>query len=275
MLGSEVARQLDEKKLPWVGTDREVDVTNPQALLDFTNKIETAAYFPSDLRKADRKIQWIINCSAYTDVEKAEEEAELAEKVNTIGPLNIARTARSIGAKLIHISTNYVFDGNSTIPYTEDMPKAPLNVYGKSKSGGEDLIMKEMNTYYIIRTSCLYGYNGNNFVYTMTKLMNNNDSVKVINDQIVSPTYAPDLASVILRFIEKNDNAKSFFGKNSAPAYGLYNYTNEGQISCFDFASEIYNVGKKYGKIKNNCTITPCSTEEYGEAVTRPACSAP
>ena len=108
MLGSEVAKQLDEKKLPWVGTDKEVDITNPQALLDFTNRIETAAYFPSNLPKSDRKIKWIINCSAYTNVDKAEEDTELAEKLNAEGPLNIARTARSIGAKLIHISTDYV-----------------------------------------------------------------------------------------------------------------------------------------------------------------------
>ena len=136
MLGSEVAKQLDEKKLPWVGTDREVDITDPQALTDFTNKIETAAYFPSDLRRADRKIRWIINCSAYTNVDKAEEEPELAEKLNATGPLNIARVARSIGAKLIHISTDYVFDGKGSSPYTEDMPKAPLGVYGRTKAAG-------------------------------------------------------------------------------------------------------------------------------------------
>ena len=136
MLGSEVAKQLEEKKLPWVGTDKEVDITDPQALLDFTNKIETAAYFPSDLRRADRKIRWIINCSAYTNVDKAEEDVELAEKLNATGPLNIARLARSIGAKLIHISTDYVFDGQGSTPYTEDMAKAPLGVYGRTKAAG-------------------------------------------------------------------------------------------------------------------------------------------
>lgn len=273
MLGSEVARQLDEKKLPWVGTDLEVDVTNPQALLDFTNKIETAAYFPSDLKKADRKIQWIINCSAYTNVEKAEDEAELAEKVNTAGPLNIARTARSIGAKLIHISTNFVFDGNSSSPYLEDAAKAPLSIYGKSKSFGEDAIMKEMNTYYIIRTSWLYGFDADNFVYTMTKLMNSQPQINVVNDQEGTPTNAADLASVILRFIDKNDNAKAFFGKNSAPAYGLYNYTNDGSTTWFDFAKEIYRLGRKTGKITQECTINSCTSEEYGSKAARPSYS--
>ena len=273
MLGSEVAKQLDEKKLPWVGTDREVDITDPQALLDFTNKIETAAYFPSDLKKADRKIQWIINCAAYTNVDKAEEDTELAEKLNTIGPLNIARTARSIGAKLIHISTDYVFDGQGNQPYTEDMPKAPLGVYGRTKAAGEEAIMKEMNTYYIIRTAWLYGFDGRNFVYTMTKAMNGHDSVRVVNDQKGTPTYAPDLAAVILRFKEKSDNAKSFFGKNSAPAYGIYHFTNEGATTWFDFTKEIYRLGRKFGRITQECTVNPCTTEEYGANVQRPAYS--
>ncbi len=273
MLGSEVAKQLDEKKLPWIGTDREVDITDSQALVDFTNKIETAAYFPSDLRRSDRKIQWIINCSAYTNVDKAEEETELAEKLNAQGPLNIARTARSIGAKLIHISTDYVFGGNGTEPYTEDMPKNPLGVYGKTKAAGEDAIMKEMNTYYILRTAWLYGFDGKNFVYTMTKAMNSHDAVSVVNDQKGTPTYAPDLASVILRIIEKSDKAKSFFGKNSAPAFGIYNFTDEGQTNWHEFACEIYRLGRKYGRITQECRVNPCTTEEYGAKVERPAYS--
>ena len=273
MLGSEVARQLDEKKLPWVGTDKDVDITDPQALFDFTNKIETAAYFPSDLKREDRKIKWIINCAAYTNVDKAEKEPELAEKLNSTGPLNIARTARAIGAKLIHISTDYVFNGKDNIPYTEDMPKDPLGVYGKTKAAGEENIMKEMNTYYIIRTAWLYGANGKNFVYTISNAMNNHDSVRVVNDQYGTPTYTPDLASVIIRFIDKNDNAKAFFGKNSAPAYGIYNYTNAGKTSWYDFACEIYRLGRKTGRISSDCKIEACSTEEYGAAVERPAYS--
>lgn len=273
MLGTEVAKQLDENKLPWVGTDKEVDITNPQALEDFVNKIETAAYFPSELPKQDRKIHWIINCSAYTNVDKAEEETELAEKLNAAGPLNIARTARAIGAKLIHISTDYVFGGNGTEPYTEDMPKQPLGVYGKTKAAGEDAIMKEMNTYYIIRTAWLYGFDGKNFVYTMTKAMNSHDSVRVVNDQKGTPTYAPDLAAAILRFIDKNDNAKSFFGKNSAPAYGIYHFTDAGQTTWFDFASEIYKLGRKFGRITQDCKVEPCTTEEFGANVQRPAWS--
>ena len=273
MLGSEVAKQLDEKKLPWVGTGKEVDITDPQALLDFTNRIETAAYFPSELPRNDRKIKWIINCAAYTNVDMAENDSELAEKVNTAGPLNIARTARSIGAKLIHISTDYVFDGTASSPYTEEMPKSPLGVYGQTKACGEDAIMKEMNTYYIIRTSWLYGPNGHNFVNTMINVMNSHENINVVNDQKGSPTFTHDLAAVILRFMDKNDNAKAFFGKNSAPAYGIYHYTDDGEITWYDFAKEIYRLGRKFGRITQECTVNPCTTEEYGANVQRPAYS--
>ena len=111
MLGSEVSRQLEEAKLPFVGTDKEIDITNPDALENFANNILTESYFPSDLPHSERRITWIINCSAYTNVEKAEQDVDLAEKLNAQGPLNIARLARKIGAKLIHISTDYVFNG--------------------------------------------------------------------------------------------------------------------------------------------------------------------
>ena len=270
MLGSEVAKQLDEAKLPWVGTDIEVDITNPEALEKFAKTIETEAYFPSALSHSERQIKWVINCSAYTNVDKAEEEQELAQKLNEEGARNIARLTREIGAKLIHISTDYVFDGKGSIPYSEDMPKAPLGVYGKTKLAGEIAIQKEMNTYYIIRTAWLYGFKGKNFVYSMTKAMNSRESVKVVNDQYGTPTCTVDLANVIIQFIEKNDNAKAFFGKKSAPAYGIYHFTNAGQTSWHDFATEIYRLGKKYGRIKNDCIIEACSTEDLKDAYPAP-----
>lgn len=273
MLGSEVAKQLDENKLPWVGTDKEVDITDSQSLFDFENSIETASYYPSELSHSDRKIKWIINCSAYTNVEKAEEEVELAEKLNKNGPQNIARLARSIGAKLIHISTDYVFDGKGNSPYLEDDQKNPLGVYGKTKLDGEVAIQKEMNTYYIIRTAWLYGFDGKNFVYTMTNAMNNHESVKVVNDQKGTPTCAVDLAEVIIKLITKSESAKSFFGKNSAPTYGIYHFTNLGETNWFEFCQEIYHLGKKYGRITNECQINSCSTEENNTKIERPAYS--
>ncbi len=273
MLGTEVSRQLDSAKLPWVGTDKEVDITNPEALENFANNIETEAYTPSSLPHSERHIQWIINCSAYTNVDKAEEDTELAQKLNATGPMNIARLARKINAKLIHISTDYVFNGKGNTPYTEDMTKEPLGVYGKTKAAGEDEIQKEMNQYYILRTAWLYGFDGKNFVYTMTKLMNSHDSIKVVNDQFGTPTCAIDLADTIIKIIQKGNNAKSFFGKNSALSYGIYHFTDEGQTNWHEFASEIYKLGKKYGRITQDCTVNPCSTEEYGAKVQRPAYS--
>ena len=271
MLGSEVARQLDQNKYHWVGTDKEVDITDREALSAFEKSVETSSYL--DTSSTDKHIKWIINCSAYTNVDKAEEETELADKLNNIGALNIARTARSIGAKLIHISTDYVFNGKGNTPYTEDMEKEPLGVYGKTKAAGEEAIQKEMTQFYILRTAWLYGFDGKNFVYTMTKLMNNHDQIKVVNDQMGTPTCAIELASAILKIIEKSDNATEAFGKHSAPAYGIYHFTNGGQTNWFEFAQEIYKLGKKYGRITQNCEVNPCTTAEYGAKVERPAYS--
>ena len=270
MLGSEIAKQLDVYKLPWVGTGKEVDITDFNALEAFTKSIETASYFPSQLSRSQRQINWIINCAAYTNVEKAEEDIELAQKLNELGPLNIARISRIIGAKLIHISTDYVFDGSSEIPYTEDMQKSPLCVYGLTKSNGEEAIQKEMNTYYIIRTSWLYGFKGKNFVYTMTKAMEAKDEIKVVNDQFGTPTCTVDLASVIIRIIDRSEHASGFFGKNSIPSYGIYHFSNGGETNWYDFANEIYKLGKKYGRISSECIINSCTTEEYGAKVKRP-----
>lgn len=274
MLGSEVAKQLTEKKLAWVGTDKEVDITSPEALQAFEKKIVTSFYdVTTNLSPEDKKISWIINCSAYTNVDKAEEDVELAENLNAKGPLNIARLARKCGAKLIHISTDYVFNGTEKKPYTEDMNKIPLGVYGTTKAQGEDYIEKEMNQYYIIRTAWLYGFDGKNFVYTMTNAMNNRDSVKVVNDQKGSPTCAVDLAEVILAFIDRNEHAKGLFGKNSIPAYGVYHFTNEGETTWFDFTNEIKRLGKRFNRITTDCEVNPCSTEEYGSKAARPAYS--
>ena len=271
MLGQEVARQLDENNYHWVGTDKEVDITDREALSSFEKQVETSSYL--DTTSTDKHIKWIINCSAYTNVDKAEEEPELADKLNNLGALNIARTARSIGAKLIHISTDYVFNGKGKVPYTEDMEKEPLGVYGKTKAAGEEAIQKEMTQYYILRTAWLYGFEGKNFVYTMTNLMNTRDELKVVNDQRGTPTCTVDLAAAIIKIIEKSDNATEAFGKHSAPAFGIYHFTNGGETNWHDFAQEIYKLGRKYGKITKECSVLPCTTQEYGANVERPAYS--
>ena len=158
-------------------------------------------------------------------------------------------------------------------PYTEGMEKKPLGVYGETKSLGEDAVQKEMTQYYILRTAWLYGFEGKNFVYTMTKLMNSKSELSVVNDQKGTPTNAFDLANVVIKIIQTSDNAHHLFGKNSAIPYGIYQYTNLGEITWFDFAKKIFEFGKKYGRIEANCQILPCSTEDYPTPAKRPAYS--
>lgn len=248
MLGTEIARQLSENKIDFVGTDIDVDITNPQALEEFVK---------------GKDISYIINCSAYTAVDKAEFDADFAKKLNEDGPRNIANLANQIHAKMIHISTDYVFDGTGTEPYTEDMPVAPIGVYGRTKAAGEAAVRQNLKEYYIIRTAWLYGWAGKNFVYTMIKAMNSHDSVKVVSDQKGSPTFAGDLASVIIQIINKNN-----------VPFGIYHCTDLGEITWWDFTNEIKKQGIELGLINNKeCVVKPCSTFEYPTPAKRPAYS--
>lgn len=248
MLGTEIARQLKENKIDFIGTDIDVDITNPQALASFVT---------------GKKITYIINCSAYTAVDKAESDADFAKKLNEDGPRNIANLAKQIHAKMIHISTDYVFDGTGKEPYTEEMPIAPIGVYGKTKADGESAVRDNLTEHYIIRTAWLYGWAGKNFVYTMIKAMNTHDSVKVVNDQKGTPTFAGDLANVIIQIICK-DNVP----------YGTYHCTDLGEITWWDFTNEIKKQGVELGLITNKeCFVNPCSTEEYPTPAKRPAYS--
>ena len=250
MLGTEIARQLSENKIDFVGTDIDVDITNSQALAKFVN---------------GKDISYIINCSAYTAVDKAESDADFAKKLNEDGPRNIANLANQIHAKMIHISTDYVFDGTGTEPYTEDMSVAPIGVYGRTKAAGEAAVKQNLKEYYIIRTAWLYGWAGKNFVYTMIKAMNTHDSVKVVNDQKGSPTFAGDLANVIIQIINKDD-----------VPYGTYHCTDLGEITWWDFTNEIKKQGIEAGWINEtgkNCVVNPCTTDEYPTPAKRPAYS--
>lgn len=247
MLGTEVSRQLESAGFSWVGTDRNVDITDYNALSSFS-------------KSQNEEIDWIINCSAYTAVDKAEDDRELARSLNADGPRNIARVAKERGARLIHISTDYVFDGSASSPYTEDMPKKPIGVYGVTKAAGEDEVAKELCEYYILRTAWLYGFDGHNFVYTMISLMNTHDSIKVVSDQKGTPTFAGDLASCIIRLIKM---------KGSVP-YGIYQCTDLGETDWHSFALKIYELGKKYGRINRDCAVNACITAEYPTKAKRP-----
>ena len=256
MLGTEVSNQLDKNNFSWIGTDREVDITNYESLEDFANKNSSS----------DNKINWIINCAAYTAVDKAEEDVEMAQKLNALGPKNIATLCKNIGAKMIHISTDYVFDGTASEPYTEEIPYKPLGVYGVTKAEGEKEVLTILpEDSYILRTAWLYGYYGKNFVFTMINLMNTKDKISVVNDQFGTPTNAQNLANVICSLINKSTS-------ENIPS-GVYHCTDLGQTNWYEFAKEIHHFGIKYGKITGNCVVNPCTTEEYPVKAKRPAYS--
>lgn len=257
MLGSELARQLEQNEIAWIGTDRDVDITNPVALNAFADD------HPG--------INWIINCAAYTAVEKAEAEPEIADKLNAEGAGNIAATAAQIGARMIQISTDYVFDGTGKTPYTELMPVSPLGVYGRTKARGETLVLQHLPDAYIFRTAWLYGPRGKNFVYTMVNLMNTRDSLTVVNDQFGTPTCTIDLARYLIMVVLGGQDIP---GNPHIPVPpGIYHCTGEGETTWYEFAREIYRIGTKKGLITHKCTVNPCTTEEYGATVERPAYS--
>lgn len=273
MLGAEFCRLLQKNKIQFVGTSSAVDARDFKALKAYADKWERENYMAAHQSGESGRIQWIVNCSAYTAVEKAESDKEAARALNVDAARNIARTAREIGAKLIHVSTDYVFDGKANSPYNESDKKCPLGVYGQTKSDGEDEIQKMMTQYFIIRTSWLYGFDHPNFVFTMAKLMNSKEEIKVVNDQRGSPTYTADLAEAMLATIKCCEKAgTNIFSKETVP-YGIYNFTDAGDTTWFDFAAEIQRLLKKRKLLSNECRVLPCTTAEFGAKVERPAYS--
>lgn len=260
MLGTELCRKLSEKKIDFVGTGSDVDITDASSLDAFC-------------KSNGAKFDFIVNCAAYTAVDKAESEFEIACRVNCDGVRNIARLAEKIGAKLVHVSTDYVFDGTGGAdklnprPYREDDPIAPLGAYGKSKAEGEKAVLENCAESYILRTAWLYGWSGKNFVYTMIRAMNSRDSVKVVNDQTGTPTFCGTLSDIIIRII-------GLFGTEKAVPYGIYHVTDEGETTWFDFTKEIKKQGIRLGLIGNpSCVVNPCTTEEYPTPAKRPVYS--
>lgn len=202
-----------------------------------------------------------INCAAYTAVDKAESETEKAYSINAEAVGNLAFTCSENNTTFIHISTDFVFDGKATEPYKETDKTLPLNVYGKSKLLGEDLVFKYNSTAIIIRTSWLYSSYGNNFVKTMLRLMNEKESINIVEDQLGCPTYAADLAVGIMKIIGKLDLPKN---KNS----GIYHFANKGIISWYEFALAIKELSG------SKCIIYPIPSSGYRSAAQRPAYSA-
>ena len=230
MLAKSVKSKLSNEDL--ICTDvAELDITNKNSVIEFVEK---------------NKPEYIINCAAFTAVDKAETAGEIVEKINAEGPKNLAIAAKKSGAKLIHISTDYVFGGNLDISkaYSEEDEKAPVTEYGRTKLLGEQAIQENCEQYYIFRTAWLYG-DGNNFVRTMLKLGTSKDEISVVSDQHGSPTYAEDLAQIIKEAIEKKI------------PYGVYHTTNEGFTTWYDFTKAIFE------KANITCKVNPVTTQEY------------
>ena len=234
-LGYDVIKGLCSRKHEALGFDL------PE--LDITDEVAVQAVF--DRVKPDA----VIHCAAWTAVDAAEESGNIAKvfAVNEGGTRNLAAACKRTGAKLLYLSTDYVFDGQGSAPWGADEPRfAPLNEYGKSKLAGENAVRELLQTYFIVRIAWVFGKNGNNFVKTMLRLSETHDTLRVVCDQVGTPTYTPDLARLLVDMIETDK-------------YGVYHATNEGgYISWYDFASAIMQEAGKLTK------IIPVTTAEYG-----------
>ncbi len=215
----------DSKELNFIFTDK--------AELDITNRESVNAFFESNT------VVYCVNCAAYTAVDKAESNEDYALAVNVLGVENLAKACKKHKAILIHISTDFVFDGKQTQPYTEVDEPNPLNVYGITKLQGEKVVEEVLEHYFIIRTSWLYLEYGNNFLKTMLRLAKDKNEVRVVSDQIGTPTYARDLALVLISII-----------KNNKIPFGIYHYSNEGVASWYDFATAIFDLSDIKVKIR-------------------------
>ncbi len=238
-----------------VGEAERLDITSPESV---NKAVQT--YKP----------EIIVNCAAYTNVEKAEEACEDAYKVNCTAVENLASAVVSGGATLIHISTDYVFDGRARRPYTEVDEPAPLNVYGETKLAGERAVVASGCKYLIFRTSWLYSPFGNNFVKSMLRVLRERDEVKVVDDQIGTPTYAADLATLLCKIIDGGLYDRT----------GIYHYSDEGECSRYEYVVAIAELsglgrvesgqGEGFGDGVKRCLIKPCRTDDYPSKAVRP-----
>lgn len=224
--------------------------------LDFTEPASLVSYFKTE------HFDFIINCAAYTAVDKAEQEQDIANLVNAEAVKVLAEEAKKSGATLIHVSTDYVFDGTACQPYREETPTNPINSYGETKCRGEQAICEVLPTGLIIRTSWLYSEFGHNFVKTMLRLGRERNDLNIVADQVGTPTYAYDLARAIMSIIQQNDTVLP-----SDEAVPIYHFSNEGVCSWFDLTKAIF-------ELKNiTCKVSPIRTEFYPTPAARPSYS--
>lgn len=236
-LGSELSKLLTDKNISFTGTD--------SAELDITDQAAVQSYFKEHMPT------FVFHCAAYTAVDAAEEEGkETNWQVNVEGTRNIATAAEKAGATIVYISTDYVFDGTSTEEYPVDATVNPKNEYGRAKLAGEQLIQEICSAYYIVRTSWVFGEYGKNFVYTMLKLAETKDQLTVVSDQFGRPTWTKTLAEFVVHLME------------TKPEYGIYQLSNEGSCSWYEFASAIL--------AEEQVEVKPVTSEEYPQKAYRP-----
>lgn len=237
-LGTELRHLLDEKGVKYVSTDaKEMDITDAQATMDYITNLKPTV---------------IYHCAAYTAVDKAEDEGKaLDEKINVEGTRNVALAAKEVGATLVYISTDYVFDGKlKDGEYAVDAPINPLNEYGRTKALGEKAVQEIMDDYYIIRTSWVFGKYGHNFVFTMQKLAETRDELTIVNDQFGRPTWTRTLAEFMYFVIDQK-----------AP-FGIYHLSNDNACSWYEFAKEILK--------DTDVKVLPVTSEQFPQKATRP-----
>ena len=247
MLGRDLSAIIEKNNIDYISTDSEVDITSYREIKDKASVI---------------KPSWIVNCAAYTDVDRAEDDEEKAFLINSVGAKNIGLVASEHDIPLIHISTDYVFNGKSSIPIEEDSAASPLGAYGRSKLSGENEIIRICRKFFIIRTAWLYGRFGKNFVDTMINLMNTRESIKVVSDQKGSPTWTCELSGLIIEIIKRRSSD-----------YGIYHMSGEGQCSWYEFALDIYNKGRLSELISSECRIESCRSSEFPVKAKRPSYS--
>lgn len=237
---------------------RDIQKKYPRISFVFKNSkklnIASVKSVKSNFKETD--YDYCINCAAYTAVDKAEKEPVLARSINTTGVINLAESCKENKVRLIHISTDFVFDGESKRPYLETDNKNPLGVYGKTKSEAEDVLIEILESYFIIRTSWLYSQYNKNFLKSMLSLIKSNEEIKVVDDQIGSPTNANELAQLICEIINSDSNA-----------FGVYHFCNKGEVNWFGFAEEIF---KKWNL---EVGVKPIKTIEYPTPAKRPSYS--
>lgn len=244
-LGQEIMKLAAGSEHEFVFTD--IRATDNVSLLDITDADAVDAFVGKD-------VDVIVNCAAYTDVNKAESDEESARQINAAAAGILASAAAKADALLVHVSTDYVFDGTSTVPYREDCLPAPTGAYGRTKLEGERLVQESGCRYMIFRTAWLYSLSGRNFFLTMVNKTAELPQMKVVFDQTGTPTYAGDLAYLISHIIENGLLDRT----------GIYHYTDEGVCSWYDFAKEINSL------VGHTCNVMPCRTEDYPTPARRP-----